>query len=820
MTDEKRIGRSVFAALCAAALSLGNVFCLKTALCLTGEERPIFLACVLAAACAAILLTLPKGSRWLAGICGAAVLLGLWKRKILIASTLRAAKQAFLICGKNDAHMAVIGRRIMITGDPSPTVFLAALGALLAILTAATVCRRWMLIPLGAFSGALFSACMFNLDPAPAAWAVALLAGAYGSLALTQARRRRDTDRPFEPLALGAVVTVLLIMLLLFVRPSDYVYPAWPDRAEEKLWEWGDKLSILWDEMLARMGIHYGSREGWTLIAPATARAAQETDLRVLTARSNTKDEVFTVMTDTAEDLYLRGSAYSTYTGDKWKKLGGSDEGEGAAYRINARFWISALQEKRLRIESEAPMEVLYLPYGSAELPEGARPVEDAYVFNAGDLMQYEIPYGGFSVQAGAVPDGKTVFQDDPAGSYFIPLDDTEAEQVWRGAVAEMSWFTYQSMVMRADTALPEGTRDRLLALLRERGVVPDERFLLEAPYQIEFGDYFSQITQLPDGPVKIHVTGADGQVHQITLNNPSNMTREEWEETNQDRSEYRRAMAEAVAALVRKQGKYDLAAPSMPRKAGDFALWFMTEGETGYCVHYASAAAALLRALNVPARFVTGYLVNTTAGRWTTVTQSDAHAWAEYYIDGEGWIPLETTPGAATRAALSHPRIRLDRPNREFIVDDLLEDDRTDPASDRPDLPEGTDPQHEVSGNDAEAAPRAGLRGWLKVFLAAAGILALWQGILRLWRRRVLNRGGVNHRAEAWYRHICLLARLSGTPVSDELEQIALRARFSQHTVTEEEMRVLRERADALREWLLTGNPVKAFLYRLLLAL
>ena len=69
MTAEKRIGRSIFAMLCAAALSLGSVFCLKTAFLLKGGAKPILWACILTAVCAAALLALPKGGRWLGGVC-------------------------------------------------------------------------------------------------------------------------------------------------------------------------------------------------------------------------------------------------------------------------------------------------------------------------------------------------------------------------------------------------------------------------------------------------------------------------------------------------------------------------------------------------------------------------------------------------------------------------------------------------------------------------------------------------------------------------------------------------------------------------------
>lgn len=103
--------------------------------------------------------------------------------------------------------------------------------------------------------------------------------------------------------------------------------------------------------------------------------------------------------------------------------------------------------------------------------------------------------------------------------------------------------------------------------------------------------------------------------------------------------------LPQAVTEFVRSSARYDLDTPSMPAGQSDFAAWFLTESDTGYCVHFAAATAAMLRALQVPARVVTGYLVDAEAGNWTEVTMDNAHAWAEYYCWGLGWVPLEATP-------------------------------------------------------------------------------------------------------------------------------------------------------------------------------
>lgn len=83
-----------------------------------------------------------------------------------------------------------------------------------------------------------------------------------------------------------------------------------------------------------------------------------------------------------------------------------------------------------------------------------------------------------------------------------------------------------------------------------------------------------------------------------------------------------------------------------------DSVLYFLNENKKGYCMHYAAAAALLLRLQKIPARFVSGYLVEpglfqkTGKGYQAVLTGGEAHAWAEYYVDGFGWVPFEATPG------------------------------------------------------------------------------------------------------------------------------------------------------------------------------
>ena len=121
------------------------------------------------------------------------------------------------------------------------------------------------------------------------------------------------------------------------------------------------------------------------------------------------------------------------------------------------------------------------------------------------------------------------------------------------------------------------------------------------------------------------------------------------------DASAPRETLAQQVAAYIRQAAYYDLEAERAP--AGeDFILYFLTQSRRGYCVHFASAATAMLQSLGVPARYVSGYLVEARPGEWTAVTDENAHAWTEVYVDGFGWTPLEVTGSAAPPAETDAP--------------------------------------------------------------------------------------------------------------------------------------------------------------------
>lgn len=82
-----------------------------------------------------------------------------------------------------------------------------------------------------------------------------------------------------------------------------------------------------------------------------------------------------------------------------------------------------------------------------------------------------------------------------------------------------------------------------------------------------------------------------------------------------------------------------------------DLLKSFLEITHRGYDVHYATAAALMFRYYHIPARYVEGYLITPSDvrgkkdGTTLKISQSNAHAWVEYYQDGAGWIPFEVSP-------------------------------------------------------------------------------------------------------------------------------------------------------------------------------
>lgn len=253
-------------------------------------------------------------------------------------------------------------------------------------------------------------------------------------------------------------------------------------------------------------------------------------------------------------------------------------------------------------------------------------------------------------------------------------------------------------------------------------------------------------------------------------------------------------ATAEAIARFVSECAVYDRETRSMPAGNDDFAIWFLRDAERGYCVHFATAAAVLLRAAGIPARYVTGYRVEVKAGVPARVTSDDAHAWVEYYNPRTwNWTVLEATPADLT--------MEPEEPETEetTLPQPVAPTQQTRPS-------EETLPTETAAPTEPEAPKEAHWEiPWETVWkiLGALAMLAAIEG-QRLLRIRIRQHrqhlGTPNEQAAARWPEIRLLARLLKADVPEELEALTEKALFSQHELTDQELQQFTDCAAASR--------------------
>lgn len=98
-----------------------------------------------------------------------------------------------------------------------------------------------------------------------------------------------------------------------------------------------------------------------------------------------------------------------------------------------------------------------------------------------------------------------------------------------------------------------------------------------------------------------------------------------------------------ALTRFSSQDFRYTLSPPALGAAPVDE---FLFGTRAGFCEHFAGSFVVLMRAAGVPARVVTGYQGGNrdTIGDYLVVRQSEAHAWAEVWLDGRGWVRVDPT--------------------------------------------------------------------------------------------------------------------------------------------------------------------------------
>lgn len=179
-------------------------------------------------------------------------------------------------------------------------------------------------------------------------------------------------------------------------------------------------------------------------------------------------------------------------------------------------------------------------------------------------------------------------------------------------------------------TTLPQGTRLQTgMQLVSQRPLTQRARFeLVSHPrYRLEATE--RELREALELPV-----GFNPQTRALAA---------EWRRTERDP----RRLLKRGLALFGSGFAYTLTPPPLGIHSIDDFLFTTRQG---FCEHYAAAFVFLMRAAGVPARVVTGYLggeLNPVDGH-IVVRQSEAHAWAEVWLDEAGWVQVDPTASVA----------------------------------------------------------------------------------------------------------------------------------------------------------------------------
>jgi protein-glutamine gamma-glutamyltransferase len=224
------------------------------------------------------------------------------------------------------------------------------------------------------------------------------------------------------------------------------------------------------------------------------------------------------------------------------------------------------------------------------------------------------------------------------------------------------------------------------------------------------------------------------------------------------------RAVITTALDMFREQAFFYTLSPPLLSQASSMDD-FLFNTRRGFCEHYASAFTLLMRAAGIPARVVTGYQGGelSAAGGHFIVRQSDAHAWSEVWLAGEGWVRIDPTAAVAPQriesglaASLPEDEAALVRHDSEIYWVYRLEDywEWVNLVWNRSVLAYGPELQQQF-------LRRFGIRDWYRMTLVltalVVGFLVLLGAVL-LWQAR--QRGIDDPALREWVRTCRALAR------------------------------------------------------------
>jgi len=607
------------------------------------------------------------------------------------------------------------------------TLFLVCLAVLPSATAAWSVMRGKTPFVAAAGSVPIFALSIIIFQQLPSAWAVCMFVFSLALIIFTHRACRYSEESGFlHTVRVAPTLALVLLVIALIIDPSEYKTPEWWEKIQNEAYEVFESVT------------GYGDANEFISIDTTTLIGDTTFDLEDLGPQSKRGLEVMQVRSNSGSYFYLRGRSYAHYSDNEWQMLT-----EEEAARINALVASPLTSEENdageniefvfIRTAERQPM--IFLPYSAGSPPDGSVPYGDSYIENNTALLQYHITRGSYKNT-----------------DTFIYHESEDMTLV----------YEYQELVREYYLEVPETTGEELRRIACEEGIITAE--------EAEAGAVAWQGNQ---------------RFHDVV---------------------------DGVTKLVRNCAPYSLGAEPMPEGA-DFPVWFLTEAESGYCTHYASTAVLMLRALGIPARLVTGYVVDTNDDPdvWEKVTTDSAHAWVECYFPYSGWYAFDATGSSAssetdetsvtdaqTTTTASESSTSAEQPTTTSgtasshgasAAPQNSADTPSGSDAEKPELPD----QYTSTGEKGSRLIGRMVKIILSILISAAALcaaLVLVRWLINESRRKRFSEGTNNQRVLAMWNYILRLSTAAGKKMPPGIEEIMLRARFSQHMITDSELK------------------------------
>lgn len=244
------------------------------------------------------------------------------------------------------------------------------------------------------------------------------------------------------------------------------------------------------------------------------------------------------------------------------------------------------------------------------------------------------------------------------------------------------------------------------------------------------------------------------------------------------------------LSRMLTNAAKYDLKTGDLPEDK-DFVEYFLFENKKGSCSHFATTLTLLLRCVDIPARYTRGYVISRAdfEENVAEVLNNRSHAWVEVYFKGYGWVPVEATPHDESEDTLVGFAALLD----SFLKKDNETPSTTPDTPDEPDIPQNNqDKDIPAMLPDEPTSGYENLIEYIPIFMnCMIGIVIVM--IYRLSTKNILkyklSRLSSNEKVLFYYRRMKKMKKFGGV-IDFQFIDIAKKAKFSQHTIDETELK------------------------------